>query len=183
MPNKTKKKLFNFYKQFYWNNIVLCISTIISFFYIFGEISINIIGICLSILIGLLFNLLVLVISSINSDKFSSHTSTDKRNRLNLTEEVYSDVTLAIISSLICLGTLFSQDILSFKLLVGNIDLGQLFQYYLRIGIFFTLIESFIILFQIIQKLKVLFLAEIMEEHSKINQIERDELDNWEDLK
>jgi hypothetical protein len=147
----------------------------------------NIISICISILIGLLFNLLILVLTNINTEKFINHTTSDRLTRVNLIKETFYNVCFSVVISIITLINLFLIDVLKFStsfndflFIIFEKDIDAYFQTILQIILYFTFIQTFLVLFMIIKRIEKLFNVELEQEVEKIKKHGKDELDNWD---
>lgn len=85
-----KKIIIEHFKSFHGKNGKLMLKDKISYIYLpliisfflgiichFSDSLKNVVSVCLSILIGLLFNLLILVITNIDTEKFINHNNSD----------------------------------------------------------------------------------------------------------
>lgn len=148
----------------------------------------NIISICISILIGLLFNLLILILTNINAEKFTSHSASDKLLRVYLIKETFYNVCFSVIISIVTLINLFLIGVLKFSesfndflFILFEVDIDFYFQTFLQVILYFTFIQTFLVLFMIIKRIEKLFSIEIEEEIDKIQIEKKTELDHWDD--
>lgn len=149
----------------------------------------NIISICISILIGLLFNLLILVLTNINTEKFINHSSSDRLIRVSLIKETFYNVCFSVVISIITLINLFLIDVLKFPtsfndflFIIFEKNIDAYFQTLLQIILYFTFIQTFLVLFMIIKRIEKLFAVEIEQEIEKIKVNGKSELQNWDDV-
>lgn len=141
----------------------------------------------LSILTGLLFNLLILVITNIDVDKFNSHNNNDLMTRIELIKQTFYNVSYAISCSLFSIIFLFLIDILKFSKDFNNlIDLlfefnfENYFQSILFTSFYFFFINTFIVLFMILKRIEKLFSSRIKEEKDNAKKIATQNLENWD---
>lgn len=142
----------------------------------------NIFGICLSILIGLFLNILVLLTSNISSEKLNI-SSTQKQNRLELLEETLYNVSFSVVLSVKALIVLFLTSIIfiNFEWLdeVCYLIFSNNFNYILSIifGLFLYKysIEIFLTLYMILKRINKLFTNEIVIEKLKIDELRKEE--------
>jgi hypothetical protein len=135
----------------------------------------NIFGICLSILIGLFLNILVLLTSNISSEKLNL-SSIQKQIRLELLEQTLYNVSFSVLSSVKALIVLFLMSILSINikaidnifLLFFNFDLNHFLQLIFGLFLYKYSIEIFLILYMILKRINKLFTNEIVIEKLKI---------------
>lgn len=142
----------------------------------------NIFGICLSILIGLFLNILVLLTANISSEKLNI-SSTQKQNRLALLEETLYNVSFSVVLSVKALIMLFLTNIVFIN--VGWLDqlcyliFSYKFNYVLSIifGLFLYKysIEIFLTLYMILKRINKLFTNEIIVEKLKIDELRKEE--------
>lgn len=149
----------------------------------------NIISICISILIGLLFNLLILVLTNINTEKFINHSTSDRLIRVYLIKETFYNVCFSVVISIITLINLFLIDVLKFPtsfndflFIIFEKNIDAYFQTFLQIVLYFTFIQTFLVLFMIIKRIEKLFTVEIEQEIEKIKINGKSELDQWDDV-
>lgn len=141
----------------------------------------------LSILTGLLFNLLILVITNIDLDKFNSHNNFEIMTRIDLIKQTFYNISYAIVTSLLSIMFLFLIDILSFSKdfkglinLIFEVDLEKYLQSLLFIVFYFFLINTFIVLFMILKRIEKLFSARIKEEKENAQKNAQKNLDMWD---
>ena len=142
----------------------------------------NIFGICLSILIGLFLNILVLLTANISSERLNI-SSTQKQNRLALLEETLYNVSFSVVLSVKALIMLFLTNIVFIS--VGWLDqlcyliFSYKFNYVLSIIFGFFLykysIEIFLTLYMILKRINKLFSNEITVEKLKIDELRKEE--------
>lgn len=148
----------------------------------------NIISICISILIGLLFNLLILVLTNINTEKFINHSASDRLIRVSLIKETFYNVCFSVVISTITLINLFLIDVLKFPkgfndflFIIFEKNIDYYFQTLLQIVLYFTFIQTFLVLFMIIKRIEKLFSVEIEQEIDNIKIEQKKELNQWDD--
>ncbi|MEZ7500788.1 hypothetical protein QO200_18900 [Flavobacterium sp. Arc3] len=148
----------------------------------------NIISICISILIGLLFNLLILVLTNINTEKFINHSASDRLIRVSLIKETFYNVCFSVVISIITLINLFLIDVLKFPkgfndflFIIFKKNIDDYFQTLLQIVLYFTFIQTFLVLFMIIKRIEKLFSVEIEQEIDNIEIEQKKELNQWDD--
>lgn len=148
----------------------------------------NIISICISILIGLLFNLLILVLTNINTEKFINHSNSDRLTRVTLIKETFYNVCFSVVISIITLINLFLIDILKFPtdfndflFIIFEKNIDAYFQTLLQIVLYFTFIQTFLVLFMIIKRIEKLFTVEIEQEIDNIKIEQKKEINQWDD--
>lgn len=175
--------------KFYFLYIPVFLSFILGVFCPLNNSLKDIIAICISILIGLLFNLLILVLTNINTKKFINHVATDKLDRVNLIKETFYNVCFSVVISIITLINLFLIDVLKFSDSFNDLlyiffeqDINHYLQTFLQIILYFTFIQTFLVLFMIIKRIEKLFIVEIDQEIENIKKEEKNELDEWEDI-
>lgn len=147
----------------------------------------NIFGTCLSILIGLYLNILVLLISSISSENLKI-PFTQKKLRLELLKETLYNVSFSVYVSIKALITLFLSTILittnsslnELLCVITNRDFNYFIQFILGLLLYKYTIDIFLILFIILKRINVLFTKEIDIENFKLNELMKseDEKDN-----
>lgn len=148
----------------------------------------NIISICISILIGLLFNLLILVLTNINTEKFINHSASDRLIRVSLIKQTFYNVCFSVVISIITLINLFLIDVLKFPtgfndflFIIFEKNIDGYFQTLLQIVLYFTFIQTFLVLFMIIKRIEKLFSVEIEQEIDNIKIEQKKELNQWDD--
>lgn len=142
----------------------------------------NIFGICLSILIGLFLNILVLLTSNISSEKLNI-SSMQKQNRLELLEETLYNVSFSVVLSVKALIMLFLTSIIFINFEwsdeVCYLIFSNNFNYILSIifGLFLYKysIEIFLTLYMILKRINKLFTNEIIIEKLKIDELRNEE--------
>lgn len=149
----------------------------------------NIFGICLSILVGLYLNILVLLISSISSESLKI-SAQQKKTRLELLKETLYNVSFSVYVSIKALIVLF----LSTIFIVTNDSLNDLlcvivnkdFNFFIQTILGFFLyrytVEIFLILFMILKRINVIYRKEIDVENLKINELINEEDEKEESL-
>jgi len=148
----------------------------------------NIVSVCISILIGLLFNLLILVLTNINTEKFINHSTIDRLFRITLIKETFYNVCFSVVISIITLINLFLIDVLKFSsnfndflYIIFEKDIDAYFQTILQIILYFTFIQTFLVLFMIIKRIEKLFNVEIEQEIEKTEDERKSELESWDE--
>ena len=128
----------------------------------------------LSILTGLLFNLLILVMTNIDTDKFNNHNNNDLIIRVNLIKQTFYNVSYSIVCSIFSIIFLFLIDVLKFSnefkdllYVVFEVDNESYFQSFLYAIFYFFLINTFIVLFMILKRIEKLFSSRIQQEKKK----------------
>lgn len=148
----------------------------------------DIISICISILIGLLFNLLVLVLTNIDTQKFKNHIVSDRITRVHLIKETFYNVSFSVLISIWCLINLFLIDV--FKLstefndllyLFFEVDVDSFFQSIMQIILYFAFIQTFLVLFMILKRIEKLFRVEMETELDNLEKERIKELDSWDE--
>lgn len=142
----------------------------------------NIFGTCLSILIGLYLNVLVLLISSISSENLKI-TSRQKKIRLELLKETLYNVSFSVYVSVKALIALFLSTILittngslnGLLCVLINRDFNYFIQFVLGFLLYKYTIDIFLILFMILKRINVLFTKEIDIENLKLNELIKSE--------
>lgn len=147
----------------------------------------NIFGICLSILIGLYLNILILLISSISSENLKI-SYRQKKTRLELLKETLNNVSFSVFLSVKALIALFLSSILvinneslnDFFCIITNHNLNYFIQFVLGIFLYKYTIDIFLILFMILKRLNSLYDKEIYIENLKLNKLinNEDEIDD-----
>lgn len=145
----------------------------------------NIFGICLSILIGLYLNILVLLISSISSENLKISYK-QKKIRLELLKETLYNVSFSVFLSVKALIALFLSSILiinneslnDFFYVLTNHNFNYLIQFVLGIFLYKYTIEIFLILFMILKRTNILYTKEIDIESLKLNELIKKEDEN-----
>lgn len=145
----------------------------------------NIFGICLSILIGLYLNILVLLISSISSENLKI-THKQKKIRLELLRETLYNVSFSVYISVKALIALFLSTILvvtndtlnDFFCVLTNHNFNYFIQFILGLFLYKYTIDIFLILFIILKRINVLYTKEIDIENLKLNELMRNEDEN-----
>lgn len=138
----------------------------------------NIFGICLSILIGLYLNILVLLISSIPSENLKI-SYRQKKTRLELLKETLNNVSFSVFLSVKALIALFLSSILvinneslnDFFCIITNHNLNYFIQFVLGIFLYKYTIDIFLILFMILKRINSLYDKEIYIENLKLNKL------------
>lgn len=147
----------------------------------------NIFSICLSILIGLYLNILVLLISSISSENLKI-SNEQKKNRLELLKETLYNVSFSVYVSVKALIVLFISTIF----IVNNESLNNLlcifinkdFNFFIQFCLGFFLykytIDIFLILFMILKRINTIYSKEIYIENLRLNYLinEEDQKEN-----
>jgi hypothetical protein len=136
----------------------------------------NIFGICLSILIGLYLNILVLLISSISSENLKI-SSRQKKTRLELLKETLYNVSFSVYISVKALIVLFLSTILIVKIdslndllcVIINKDFDFVIQLFLGFFLYKYTIDIFLILFMILKRINVIYSKEIEIEDLRLN--------------
>lgn len=144
----------------------------------------DIFGICLSILIGLFLNILVLLTSNISSEKLKL-SSTQKSLRLSLLKETFYNVSYSVLICIKALILLFlmnlifinSESINFFFYFLFNRDCNFFLQFIFGLYMYFYSIKVFMILYMILKRINKLFISEIEVENIKIADLKRKELD------
>lgn len=144
----------------------------------------NIFGICFSILIGLCLNILVLLISSISSEKLNI-SNKQKSIRLALLKETLYNVSFSVFVSVKALIVLFLSTILIFNIqtvddltyIFFNCDLNYLIQFLLGFLLYKYSIDVFLILFMILKRINILYTKEIFIEDLKITKASKFEIE------
>lgn len=147
----------------------------------------NIFGICLSILVGLYLNILVLLISSISSESLKI-SSIQKKTRLELLKETLYNVSFSVYISVKALITLFlstifivtSESLNDLLCVFTNKDFNFYIQFVLGFFLYKYTIDIFLILFMILKRINVIYTKEIDIENLKLNELinSEDESDN-----
>lgn len=148
----------------------------------------NIFGICLSILIGLYLNILILLISSISSENLKI-SYRQKKTRLELLKETLNNVSFSVFLSVKALIALFLSSILvinneslnDFFCIITNHNLNYFIQFVLGIFLYKYTIDIFLILFMILKRLNSLYDKEIYIENLKLNKLINNEDENDDD--
>ena len=143
----------------------------------------NIFSICLSILTGLYLNILVLLISSISSDKLEIGTK-HKMIRLELLKETLYNVSFSVFTSVKALIVLFFSSILSFKIealdnilyIWTNNNFNYLIQFVFGFLLYKYTIDIFLILFMILKRINTLYTKEIYIEDIKLKKLDNRDL-------
>lgn len=149
-----------------------------------GEVK-NIFGICLSILIGLYLNILVLLISSISSENLKI-TSKQKKIRLELLKETLYNVSFSVYISVKALIALFLSTILivtneslnEFVCVLTNREFNYFIQFVLGFFLYKYTIDIFLILFMILKRINIIYTKEIDIENLKLNELINNEDEN-----
>lgn len=148
----------------------------------------DIISICISILIGLLFNLLVLVLTNIDTQKFKNHIVSDRITRVHLIKETFYNVSFSVLISIWCLINLFLIDVFKFSAgfndslyLVFAVDVDSLFQSIMQIILYFAFIQTFLVLFMILKRIEKLFRVEMETELDNLEKEAVTELNSWDE--
>lgn len=149
----------------------------------------NVFGICLSILIGLYLNILVLLISSISSDNLDISIS-QKKVRLELLRETLYNVSYSVLVSVKAIIALFLSTIITINFeslndllfILINHDLNYLIQFFLGFLLYKYTIDVFLILFMILKRINTLFSKQINIERLRLNstEISEDNIDDTE---
>ncbi|MDC7994821.1 hypothetical protein [Altibacter sp. HG106] len=148
--------------KFEWVVLPLIISILLALWHAPSQNTIDNLAICLSILIGLLLNLLVLILSSAN-DKNLKLSEKNKDTRLYLIEETFSNISFAIILNIAALLLLFIFSIEPNPKLINLIDIelyGKIYEILVFIKsflIYFLSVEIFLHLFMILKRINVIF--------------------------
>lgn len=148
----------------------------------------NIFGICLSILIGLYLNILILLISSISSENLKI-SYRQKKTRLELLKETLNNVSFSVFLSVKALIALFLSSILvinneslnDFFCIITNHNLNYFIQFVLGIFLYKYTIDIFLILFMILKRINSLYDKEIYIENLKLNKLINNEDENDDD--
>lgn len=162
--------------------IPIIISLVIAYFkYINDEIT-NILTICLSVLIGLLLNLLVLILSNVQS-KDQILDLSNRKNRLNLIEETFYNISFTILLSIMALIAilLMNMCLFDFKILVApfiTINIKFIIIYTFSVIIYFLNIKIFINLFMVLKRMTKVFKEDLGIEKQVIEELEKKRMDN-----
>lgn len=183
--NKNGKLMF--WDKFSYVYLPIIIATTLGIFCKFeGDLK-DTISTALSILTGLLFNLLILVITNIDTDKFNSHNNNDLITRINLIKQTFYNVSFAIVNSIFSIIFLFLIDILKISPQLKNFlatfiifDFDCFFQTILYSVFFFFLTNTFIVLFMILKRIEKLFSARIKQEKENAVKIANENLEKWD---
>ncbi len=138
----------------------------------------NIFGICLSILIGLYLNILVLLISSISSENLKISFS-QKKTRLALLKETLYNVSFSVYVSVKALIALFLSTILIVNIdslndllcVLINKDFNFVIQLFLGFFLYKYTIDIFLILFMILKRINIIYSKEIDLEDLRLNNL------------
>lgn len=138
----------------------------------------NIFGICLSILIGLYLNILVLLISSISSENLKI-SSKQKKTRLELLRETLYNVSFSVYISVKALITLFlstifiltSESLNDLLCVLTNKDFNFFIQFVLGFLLYKYTIDVFLILFMILKRINIIYSKEIDIEKLRLNKL------------
>lgn len=189
MSYKSKNGKINRTEKFSYLYLPILFSIFLGVFCPLNDHLKNIISICISILIGLLFNLLILVLTNINTEKFINHSTSDRLIRVSLIKETFYNVCFSVVISIITLINLFLIDVLKFPndfndflFIIFEKNIDAYFQTLLQIVLYFTFIQTFLVLFMIIKRIEKLFSVEIEQEIEKIKTDGKGELDKWDDV-
>jgi hypothetical protein len=142
----------------------------------------NIFGICLSILVGLFLNILVLLTSNISSEKIKI-SSTQKKLRLELLEQTLYNVSYSVLVSIKALIILFLMSIISLDIEIFNeicfiifsFDFNHFLQLIFGMLLYKHSINIFLILYMILKRINKLFISEINIEKLKIAELKKKE--------
>ncbi|ABQ05714.1 hypothetical protein [Flavobacterium johnsoniae] len=138
----------------------------------------NIFGICLSILIGLYLNILVLLISSISSENLKI-SFRQKKTRLALLKETLYNVSFSVYVSVKALIALFLSTILIVNIyslndllcVLINKDFNFVIQLFLGFFLYKYTIDIFLILFMILKRINIIYSKEIDLENLRLNDL------------
>jgi len=138
----------------------------------------NIFGICLSILIGLYLNILVLLISSISSENLKI-SFRQKKTRLALLKETLYNVSFSVYISVKALIALFLSTILIVNIdslndllcVLINKDFNFVIQLFLGFFLYKYTIDIFLILFMILKRINIIYSKEIDLEDLRLNNL------------
>ncbi|WJS96772.1 hypothetical protein NYQ10_10025 [Flavobacterium johnsoniae] len=138
----------------------------------------NIFGICLSILIGLYLNILVLLISSISSENLKI-SFRQKKTRLALLKETLYNVSFSVYVSVKALIALFLSTILIVNIyslndllcVLINKDFNFVIQLFLGFFLYKYTIDIFLILFMILKRINIIYSKEIDLEDLRLNNL------------
>jgi len=162
--------------------IPIIISLVTAFFKHINDEITNILTICLSVLIGLLLNLLVLILSNVQS-KDKVLDLTNRRNRLDLIEETFYNISFTILLSIMALIAilLMNMCLFDFKIRIGlfeviNLKLITLFIF--SAVIYFLNIKIFINLFMVLKRMNKVFKEDLGLEKKVIEELEQKRMDN-----
>ncbi|SNR97692.1 hypothetical protein [Flavobacterium sp. ov086] len=142
----------------------------------------NIFSICLSILIGLYLNILVLLISSISSENLKI-SNEQKKIRLELLKETLYNVSFSVYVSVKALIVLFissifivtSESLNELLCVFLNKDFNYLIQLFLGFFLYKYTIDIFLILFMILKRITVIFSKEIYIENLRLTYLINEE--------
>lgn len=124
------------------------------------------IAICISVLIGLLLNLLVLLLSSLSA-KGTNFSKRNKQARLELLEETYYNVSFTTILCIVTLIILFLSEIKMNDYIVSQIGLITIewiklvTSYLLGMILYFMTIQIFLHLFMVLKRINKIFSSDI----------------------
>ncbi|PWA05420.1 hypothetical protein DB895_07435 [Flavobacterium psychrotolerans] len=76
----------------------------------------------------------------------------------------------------------FSTSFNDFLILLFEIDIDKIIQSLLYVLLYFSLINTFIVLFMILKRIEKLFSVKLNQEIEIIEKKEKKDLDNWEDI-
>lgn len=142
----------------------------------------NIFSICLSILIGLYLNILVLLISSISSENLKI-SNEQKKIRLELLKETLYNVSFSVYVSVKALIVLFissifivtSESLNELLCVFINKDFNYLIQLFLGFFLYKYTIDIFLILFMILKRITIIFSKEIYIENLRLTYLINEE--------
>ncbi len=142
----------------------------------------NIFSICLSILIGLYLNILVLLISSISSENLKI-SNVQKKIRLHLLKETLYNVSFSVYVSVKALIALFistifivtSEPLNNLLCVFTYRDLNYFIQFFFGFFLYKYTIDIFLILFMILKRITVIYSKEIYIENLRLNSLINEE--------
>lgn len=142
----------------------------------------NIFSICLSILIGLYLNILVLLISSISSENLKI-SNEQKKIRLELLKETLYNVSFSVYVSVKALIVLFlssifivnSESLNDLLCVFINKDFNYCIQIFLGFFLYKYTIDIFLILFMILKRITIIFSKEIYIENLRLTSLINEE--------